>query len=72
MTNEDKVPSDYADKKDVNVEDAPETAESVDEEDVKSSLERTTFDGKGDDDPGDSDFQSFANENAEVEDGVGR
>jgi hypothetical protein len=46
----------------------PKTADSFDEEDVKSALERETQDGKGDEDPGDSDFQSFEKDDAEVED----
>jgi hypothetical protein len=45
---------------------APETADSVDS-DVELALQRETHDGKGEDDPGESDFQSFAADDAEVE-----
>lgn len=45
---------------------APETAESF-KVDVKRALERETQDGKGDTDPGPSDFQGFATEGVEKE-----
>lgn len=44
----------------------PETAESVDE-DVERVIVTHTGDGKGDDDPGESDFISFAADDAERE-----
>lgn len=43
---------------------AVETADSV-KADVKRALERKTDDGKGDEDPGPSDFQGFATEGVE-------
>lgn len=45
----------------------PEVAEHNDEEDVAAALERTTQDGKGDEDPGPSDWQGYATEGVEVE-----
>ena len=45
---------------------APDTADSV-KVDIKRALERETQDGKGDEDPGPSDFVSFATEGVEVE-----
>lgn len=47
---------------------APETAESF-EDDVKRALERETQDGKGDEDPGPSDWNGFATEGVEKEQG---
>jgi hypothetical protein len=46
--------------------DAPETADSF-KVDVKRALERETQDGKGDEDPGPSDWISFATEGVEEE-----
>ena len=39
-----------------------------DAEDVQAALERETDDGKGDDEPGESDFQGFATEGVENDD----
>lgn len=39
-----------------------------DAEDVQAALERQTDDGKGDDEPGESDFQGFATEGVENDD----
>jgi|SRR5215211_105870 len=47
----------------------PEIASSY-KADVKRALARQTDDGKGDDDPGDSDFESFATEGVEKEEDV--
>lgn len=47
---------------------APETAESF-KDDVKRALERETQDGKGDEDPGPSDWNGFATEGVEKEQG---
>jgi hypothetical protein len=44
----------------------PETADSVDD-DVEQALSRTTHDGKGDEDPGESDWNGYATEGVEVE-----
>jgi hypothetical protein len=46
---------------------APETADPV-KIDIKRALERETQDGKGDEDPGPSDFQGFATQGGEKED----
>lgn len=46
----------------------PFVAES-DEDDVYSALERETHDGPGDEDPGESDWISYATEGVEKEDG---
>lgn len=46
---------------------APETADPV-KVDIKRALDRETQDGKGDEDPGPSDFQGFATEGVEKED----
>ena len=47
--------------------DAPDTAKSV-KVDVERALDRETQDGKGDEDPGPSDFQGFATEDVEKAD----
>jgi hypothetical protein len=44
----------------------PETADSVDD-DVQHALSRTTHDGKGDEDPGESDWNGYATEGVEAE-----
>lgn len=44
-----------------------ETADPV-KIDIKRALERETQDGKGDEDPGPSDFQGFATDGVEKED----
>jgi hypothetical protein len=44
-----------------------ETADPV-KVDIKRALERETQDGKGDEDPGPSDFQGFATDGVEKED----
>lgn len=46
---------------------APETAKSF-KVDVERALERETQDGKGDEDPGDSDWISYATDGVEKED----
>lgn len=45
-----------------------ETAESFDEEDVRRVAAGHTGDGKGDEDPGPSTFQSFAMDDVEKDD----
>jgi hypothetical protein len=45
----------------------PETAEHHDAEDVSAALQRETQDGKGAEDPGESDWVSYASEGVEVE-----
>jgi hypothetical protein len=47
---------------------APATAEHNDDEDVAAALQRTTQDGKGDEDPGESDWQGYATDGVEAED----
>lgn len=49
------------------LEEAPETAKAY-KVDVKRALQRSTDDGKGDEDPGESDFISYATEGVERED----
>lgn len=46
--------------------DAPHMADSYDE-DVQQALNRSTQDGKGDEDPGESDWNGYATEGVEVE-----
>jgi hypothetical protein len=48
------------------VTEAPATAKSY-QVDVSRALQRETQDGKGDEDPGDSDWQGYATEGVEVE-----
>lgn len=47
---------------------APETADPV-EDDVQHALSRETQDGKGDEDPGPSDWNGYATDGVEVEGG---
>jgi hypothetical protein len=44
----------------------PDTADAVDD-DVENALQRETQDGKGDDDPGESDWKGYATENVEAD-----
>lgn len=44
-------------------------ASSSDEDEVKRALKRKTHDGKGDEDPGPSDWVSYATEGVEKENG---
>lgn len=46
---------------------APETADHFDKKDVAAALKRETQDGKGDEDPGPSDWNGYATEGVEKE-----